>query len=162
MTLADAEAKTRWLNADEMDAWLQLVGVMIKLPAALDLQLQRDAGLSHFEYQVLAGLSEAPNRTLRMSTLAGFANGSLSRLSHVVNRLENKGWIYRQPCPEDGRFTNATLTADGYEKVVDTAPGHVEEVRKLVIDQLTKAQLKQMSAIGRRVLEAIVSDATCH
>jgi Transcriptional regulators len=134
---------------------------MIKLPAALDLQLQRDAGLTHFEYQVLAGLSQAPNRTLRMSTLAMFANGSLSRLSHVVNRLENKGWIYRQPCPQDGRYTNAILTDDGYDKVVDTAPGHVEEVCKLVVDQLTKAQLKQMSAIGRRVLEVIASDATC-
>ena len=134
---------------------------MIKLPAALDLQPQRDAGLTHFEYQVLAGLSQAPNRTLRMSTLAMFANGSLSRLSHVVNRLENKGWIYRQPCPQDGRYTNAILTDDGYDKVVDTAPGHVKEVRKLVVDQLTKAQLKQMSAIGRRVLEGIASDATC-
>lgn len=134
---------------------------MIKLPAALDLQPQRDAGLTHFEYQVLAGLSQAPNRTLRMSTLAVFANGSLSPLSHVVNRLENKGWIHRQPCPQDGRYTNAILTDDGYDKVVDTAPGHVEEVRKLVVDQLTKAQLKQMSAIGRRVLEGIASDATC-
>jgi DNA-binding MarR family transcriptional regulator len=134
---------------------------MIKLPAALDLQPQRDAGLTHFEYQVLAGLSQAPNRTLRMSTLAVFANGSLSRLSHVVNRLENKGWIYRQPCPQDGRYTNAILTDDGYDKVVDTAPGHVEEVRKLTVDQLTKAQLKQMSAIGRRVLEGIASDVTC-
>jgi DNA-binding MarR family transcriptional regulator len=134
---------------------------MIKLPAALDLQPQRDAGLIHFEYQVLAGLSQAPNRTLRMSALAMFANGSLSRLSHVVNRLENKGWIYRQPCPQDGRYTNAILTDDGYDKVVVTAPGHVEEVRKLVVDQLTKAQLKQMSAISRRVLEGIASDATC-
>ena len=134
---------------------------MIKLPAALDLRPQRDARLTHFEYQVLAGLSQAPTRTLRMSTLAMFANGSLSRLSHVVNRLENKGWITRQPCPQDGRYTNAILTDDGYDKVVDTAPGHVEEVRKLVVDQLTKAQLKQMSAIGRRVLEGIASDATC-
>jgi len=161
MNPVDTETETRWLNAEEMEAWLQLAGLMIKLPAALDLQLQRDARLTHFEYMVLAGLSQAPERTLRMSTLAMFANGSLSRLSHVVNRLENKGWIHRQPCPEDGRYTNALLTDDGYDKVVDTAPGHVAEVRRLVIDQLTGAQLKQMSAIGRRVLEGIVPDATC-
>jgi len=162
MTPDDTQAQTRWLDAEEMDAWLQIVGIMVRLPAALDLQLQRDSGISHFEYQVLAGLSQAPNRTLRMSTLAGFANGSLSRLSHVVNRLEINGWALRQACPQDGRYTNATLTDDGYEKVMSTAPGHVEAVRRLVIDQLTRAQVKQLSAIGRRILEAVVADGSCH
>ncbi|HEY8821509.1 MAG TPA: MarR family transcriptional regulator [Dermatophilaceae bacterium] len=162
MNPVEAKTQTRWLNAEEMDAWLQIVGIMIKLPAALDVQLRRDAGLTHFEYQVLAGLSEAPNRTLRMSTLAMFANASLSRLSHVVDRLENKGWVFRQPCPEDGRYTNAILTDDGYRKIVASAPGHVEAVRELVIDRLTKAQLRALSSIGHRVLEAIASDASCH
>ena len=102
----------RWLTSQERASWLSLAAMMIKLPCALDAQLQRDAGLSHFEYQVLAGLSEAPDRSLRMSDLAVLANGSLSRLSHVVNRLERRGWVRRAADPADGRFTLATLTED--------------------------------------------------
>ncbi|MBB0247397.1 MarR family transcriptional regulator, partial [Streptomyces alkaliphilus] len=124
----------RWLTPEERAAWLELVGLFIRLPTALDAQLRRDAGLSHFEYQVLAGLSEAPDRTLRMSDLAVFADGSLSRLSHVVKRLEQRGWVRRTPDPTNGRYTLAVLTDAGMEKVVATAPGHVEEVRRLVFD----------------------------
>lgn len=149
------ETETRWLDAEETDTWLQVASMIIKLPGALDAQLQRDAGLTHFEYAALSALSEAPNWTMHMSTLAGFANGSLSRLSHVITRLEKKGWVYRAPCPEDGRFTNATLTSAGYEKVVATAPGHVENVRKLVAEPLTRSQLRQLSVIGRRIITAI-------
>jgi hypothetical protein len=93
---AGGEHGPRWLTDDERDAWMPLIGVLIKLPAALDAQLQRDSGLSHFEYMVLSRLSEAPERTLRMSDLAVLANGSLSRLSHVVTRLERRGWVRRE------------------------------------------------------------------
>lgn len=154
MTSDEGEIETRWLDDVEMDAWLQVAGLMVRLPAALDAQLRRDAGLTHFEYQVLAELSDAPGRTLRMSVLAGLANGSLSRLSHVVNRLEAKGWALREPCPEDGRFTNAILTEDGYRKLAASAPGHVATVRQVVIDRLSRTQLGQLSAIGHRVLDA--------
>jgi DNA-binding MarR family transcriptional regulator len=149
-----AETEPQWLDQTEMAAWLPLVRLMIRLPAALDAQLRRDAGISHFEYAVLARLSEARNRTLRMSTLADFTNGSLSRLSHVVARLESKGWVKRRPCPEDGRYTDALLTDKGYAKVVATAPGHVDVVRRLVIDPLTQTQLRQLSAITARILDA--------
>lgn len=158
LTAVSADSDPRWLDADQMDAWLGLVGVLIKLPAALDTQLQRDSGVSHFEYQVLAGLSEAPERTLRMSTIAQFANGSLSRLSHVVQRLEDRGWVTRVPCPEDRRATNAVLTDAGYAKVVATAPGHVETVRRLVIDVLTSAQLAELSRITTTVVTTIEED----
>lgn len=154
--MADNEA--RWLNDEEQAAWLSLAGVMIRLPAALDRQMRRDAGISHFEYQVLAGLSMTEERTLRMNELATFADGSLSRLSHTVKRLEGQGWVYRVPDPADGRFTLAVLTDDGWEKVVATAPGHVAEVRRLVIDRLTKAQRKQLRAIGDRIGGAIGDD----
>jgi DNA-binding MarR family transcriptional regulator len=148
------KTETQWLDDEEMDAWLPLARLMIRLPAALDAQLRRDAGISHFEYAVLARLSESPNRTLRMSTLADFANGSLSRLSHVVARLESQGWVTRRPCPEDGRYTDAILTDRGHAKMVATAPGHVAAVRRLVIDQLTRTQLRQLSAITGRLLQA--------
>lgn len=151
----------RWLDDEEMPAWLALVSVLVRLPAALDAQLQRDAGLSHFEYQVLAGLSEAPDRTLRMSRLAVLAEGSLSRLSQVVSRLEARGFLRRTPDPDDGRYTLAVLTDAGWDKVVATAPGHVETVRTLVFDQLTRGQVRQLRDIGRRVMRAVDPDDHC-
>ena len=141
-----------WLDADERAAWLSLVGVVTLLPAALDAQLQRDADLSHFEYMVLAMLSERPTRTARMSELAALANGSLSRLSHVARRLEGQGYLVRQACAEDRRATNAVLTDSGYAKVVATAPGHVTAVRRLVFDALDAEQRAQLRAIGDRIL----------
>ena len=145
----------RWLDSEEQETWLAMVGMFIRVPAALDTQLQRDAAISHFEYQVLAGLSMAPGHTLRMSELAQFAEGSLSRLSHTTSRLAKKGWIKRKPDPEDGRCTLAILTDEGMEKVVETAPGHVEEVRRVFVDVLTKAQRKQLREIARRINGAI-------
>lgn len=145
----------RWLSAEELRAWLPLGGLLLKLPAALDAQMQRDSGLSHFEYLVLASLSEAPDRTRRMSALAALANGSLSRLSHVVKRLEARGWIERRACPSDGRYTNAVLTDAGWDKVVASAPGHVEAVRTLVLDALTTAELTQLGDVAGRILERL-------
>ncbi len=156
-----AAQEVRWLTTDEMDSWLALASVLIKLPNALDAQLQRDAGISHFEYMVLAMLSEAPERTLRMSDLAVFANGSLSRLSHVVSRLEKLNWVRRAPDPGDGRYTLAILTNDGWEKVLETAPGHVEAVRSYVFDPLTAAQARQLRDIGRRMVKAIDPNDRC-
>ncbi|MEZ0112640.1 DNA-binding MarR family transcriptional regulator [Catenulispora sp. EB89] len=154
----DDVPEPRWLDADEQQAWLALAGTMNRLPAALDAQLRRDAGITHFEYQVLALLSAAPERTLRMSTLAAQAEGSLPRLSQVVVRMEQRGWVRRAPDPADGRYTLATLTETGWEKVVQAAPGHVAEVRRLVVDQLTKAQLRQLRDIGRRIRRGIDPD----
>ncbi|MET9994856.1 MarR family transcriptional regulator [Streptomyces mutabilis] len=151
----------RWLDDEEQQTWLAMVSMLVSLPAALDAQLQRDAGISHFEYQVLAGLSMSPGRTLRMSDLADFAEASLSRLSHTAKRLERKGWLTRSPDPADGRFTLATLTDAGWDKVTATAPGHVAEVRRLVIDPLTKAQAKQVREISHRVSQAIGSQRAC-
>ena len=150
--------ETRWLDAEESQAWRALAHALIRLPAALDAQLRRDAGISHFEYQVLALLSEAPDRTLRMSTLARLAEGSLPRLSQVVVRLEQRGWMRRTPDPADGRYTLATLTDRGQAKVTEAAPGHVQEVRRLVLDPLTKTQTRQLHEISRRIMRAIDPD----
>jgi DNA-binding MarR family transcriptional regulator len=149
-----ADAEPRWLDAEERAAWLALVSVLIKLPAALDAQLQRDSGLSHFEYNVLAGLSEAEGGALRMSVLAAHADGSLPRLSQVIARLERRGLVRRTPDPDDGRYTLAGLTDAGRDAVTAAAPGHVETVRQLVFDPLTKAKTRQLLDICRRVLAA--------
>ena len=148
-------SEPRWLSPVEQRAWRALAAVLLRLPPALDAQLQRDARLSHFEYLVLAGLSEAPARTLRMSDLAALCNGSLSRLSHVVKRLEKRGWVRRSPCPEDGRYINATLTEDGFAKLSASAPGHVHVVRSLVVDALSEDQVEQLIEIGTRITDRI-------
>ena len=148
-----------WLTAEEQAAWRSVVALLIRLPAAIEAELQRDAGISQFEYLVLSGLSEAPDRTLRMSDLAAMASGSLSRLSHVVSRLEARGWVRREACPGDGRFINAVLTDDGWTKMVATAPGHVAAVRRLLIDVLTPGQLRELGAISDEVLAGLAQSA---
>jgi len=157
----DAAQEPRWLDAEEGQTWLALAGTLIRLPSALDAQLHRDAGISHYEYQVLALLSQEPGRSLRMSVLATRTEGSLPRLSQVVARLEQRGWVRRTPDPADGRYTLAILTDEGLAKVVESAPGHVEEVRRLVFDPLTKAQSRQLRQICRRIMRAIDQGDRC-
>ena len=145
----------RWLTDEEQQAWRPLASLLFRLPAALDAQLQRDAKITHFEYMVLISLSEAPDRTLRMSDLAAMASGSLSRLSHVVSRLERRGWVRRESCPGDGRFINAVLTDTGWDKVVATAPGHVEAVRKLIVDGLSPGEFRALGAASQQILDRL-------
>jgi len=145
----------RWLSTDEGEAWIALSWLMFKLPGSFDAQLQRDSGISFFEYLVLAGLSMSPGRKLRMSDLAQFVNGSLSRLSNVAKRLEERGWIFREPCAGNGRFVEAVLTEAGWEVVVQAAPGHVEAVRQYVFDALRPEQVAQLRDIGRQVAEQV-------
>src|SRR5436305_5489255 len=151
---------TRWLDKREMAAWVRLIAVVELLPGVLDGQLRRDAGVMHFEYMVLAMLSEAPERTLRMTALAAQANATLPRLSHVVSRLEDRGLVERFPCPQDARATNARLTPQGWRKVRGTAPGHVANVRRHVIDALTPEQVAQLTAITDAILQKLDPDGT--
>jgi len=144
--------ETRWLTEDERDAWLRLIAVVELLPGVLDSQLQADAGLTHFEYFVVAMLSEAPERTLRMTALGQRTNATLPRLSHVVRRLEVRGLVERSPCPDDRRATNAQLTDQGWEVVKAAAPGHVNTVRRYVLDPLTPLQVNELQDIAGALL----------
>ena len=141
-----------WLNEEQRIAWLRFGAVLELLPAALDAQLTRDEDLTHFEYFTLAMLSEAEERTLRMTALAERTNASLPRLSRVISRLENAGFVERRPCPQDRRATNVVMTAVGWDKIVQAAPGHVAAVRAYVIDVLNPAQLRQLSDICYQIL----------
>ncbi|MGE0296410.1 MarR family winged helix-turn-helix transcriptional regulator [Pseudonocardia sp.] len=152
-----SDAPVRWLSEEETGAWKALVSLLLQLTGPLDAQLQRDSGLSLFEYLVLSSMSMAPGRALRMSELARLANGSLSRLSNVVKRLEAAGWVRRCPDPVDGRYTVAALTDEGFAVVEAAAPGHVDAVRRLVIDPLTAAQQRSLTAISARLLAAMQS-----
>lgn len=152
---ADPAAETRWLSRDELAAWLANSAIMIKLPAALDSRMQREAQLTFFEYMVLSVLSEQPERTLRMSDLATRTSASLSRLSHVVGRLERRELLERARIPGSGRRTVAMLTEAGYQVVVAAAPGHVAAVRKYLIDELEPRDLAALRRIGTAVDAAI-------
>lgn len=147
--------QTPWLDEAERTAWLRLIAVVELLPGALDGQLRRDAGLTHFEYFVLAMVSEAPDRTLPMARLARRTNATLPRLSHVVRRLEERGLLERATAPDDGRVTLATLTDAGWDRVVEAAPGHVDTVRDLVFAGLTRRQVSQLSDIAGAMLEQL-------
>ncbi|MCD4524432.1 MarR family winged helix-turn-helix transcriptional regulator [Nocardioides sp. cx-173] len=143
------------LSGEDLETWAALATVLEWLPPALDAQLQRDAELTHFEYGVLYALAGAPDHTLRMSVLAGYANSSLSRLSRAAARLETRGWLQRSTDPADGRYTLAHLTEEGARKVDQATPGHVATVRRLVLDPLTSAQARQLREISRRILASI-------
>jgi DNA-binding MarR family transcriptional regulator len=154
------ERPVRWLNADEQLAWRKLAAVMMLLPAGLDAQLQRDADLTHFAYYVLAMLSEAPSRSLRMSVLAARSSSSPSRLSHTVARLEERGFVQRRRADEDGRGQVAMLTEDGYTYLVKAAPGHVHEVRRLVFDGLGPQAVAELDRVCARLLSTLDPDGS--
>ena len=145
----------KWLTAAEVDSWLSLVRLMTWLPWSIDQQLRRDSDLGMVEYQVLARLSQSPERTLRMSWLADLANASLSRLSHLVKRLEGRGLVRREPDPADGRFTVAILTEKGFRTLAEAAPGHVAHVRSLVIDVLSPEQLRRLGQAADRIMSRV-------
>jgi DNA-binding MarR family transcriptional regulator len=154
-------AVTRWLSADEQRAWLAWLAASELLMASLDAQLQRDAGFPHAYYAILAQLSAAPDRTLRMSDLASVVNASPSRLSHAVGKLEERGWVARRPCPTDKRSTLATLTDAGFEVLREQAPGHVAAVRKGLFDVLTPEQVRQLEQICTAVRDGLDPSAAC-
>ena len=158
-TRRKAAEPTRWLTADEEAAWRAFASVLVRLPWALECQLQRDASLSFIEYHALAMLSETPDHTRRMSDLAAVTNASLSRLSHLIKRLEVRGFVRREADPTDGRYTNAVLTKAGYEHLVASAPAHVETVRRLVIDPFTGAELRQIHTAAERILRGVEQSA---
>jgi DNA-binding MarR family transcriptional regulator len=146
---------TRWLSDDEQRAWLRLAGVMLKLSPALDSQLQRDSDLTHFDYLCLAMLSESEDHTLRMSDLAQRTNATLSRLSHVISKLENRGWVARAPSPHSRRVTMVTLTDEGWRVLVEAAPGHVETVRALVFDGLGPEDVAALERVAGHIVDGI-------
>jgi DNA-binding MarR family transcriptional regulator len=149
------QQQVNWLSESEVNSWLSVVRLMMWLPWSVDQQLQRDSDLAMVEYQVLAMLSERPDRTMRMSALAEVTNASLSRLSHLVKRLEARGLVRRAPDPSDGRFTNAILTDEGFERLADAAPAHVAHVRSLVIDVLSPEQLRRLAIAADRIVSRI-------
>ena len=147
-----AVAQIRWLDEREQRAWRAYLSASRLLMDTLDRELQRDAGMPHTYYEILVRLSEAPDRRLRMSELADALLGSRSRLSHAVARLEEAGWVRRVDCPTDRRGQFAELTDEGSRVLTAAAPGHVDGVRRHLLDALSPAQLRQLTEISEAVL----------
>lgn len=148
----------RWLNADERRAWLALLSINTMLPAVLDTQLHTAGKLSLFDYNVMAMLSEAEGRFLPMSQLAARTSSSLSRLSHVVTKLEKRGWMERRPHPGDARVTTAHLSDAGMATLVALAPAHVEAVRTKFLDALTARDVSDLARIGEKIVARLDDD----
>lgn len=155
-----ARDRTRWLTPDELETWHAINGLISRLPAALGAQLQCDSDLSFLEYYVLASLSDQPDQTIRISRLAGLAHSELSRLSHLITRLERRGFVRREPDPSDGRFTHAILTQTGDDYLAAAAPGHVARVRELIFDVLDTDSQHAIRDAANAVL-AQLDDGAC-
>jgi DNA-binding MarR family transcriptional regulator len=160
VTSDPASPDAEWLTPAELHSWVQVVRLMAKLPCAIDSQLRRNAGLTMSEYQTLHILSLPPDRVMRMSDLAELSSASLSMLSHLVKRLEQRGFVVRAADPHDGRFTTARLTDDGLTKLVAAAPAHVALVRRLVVDVLTPERFRKLGQDAERIVRQI--DALPH
>jgi DNA-binding MarR family transcriptional regulator len=153
----------RWLSAHEQQCWRSYVQACQALFGAIDAQLMRDSGLPHGYYEILVHLSEAPGRALRMTQLAKASTYSKSRLSHAVARLEERGLVVRVDCPTDRRGQIAQLTDEGFAVLAAAAPGHVEQVRRSLIDVLTPAEVTSLGKISAAIIAAAGPDAphTC-
>ena len=146
-------AEPRWLDADEQKAWRAWLYSTQLLTERLNAELQHDTGIPHAYYEILVQLSETPDRMMRMSELADRCLSSRSRLSHAVSRLEERGWIRRQVCEDDGRGQLAVLTDEGFAALEAAAPVHVESVRQHLFDQLSPEQVAALRDIGETLLK---------
>lgn len=144
----------RWLTGSEQQAWRMFLTACQSLFGDIDGQLLRDSGLPHGYYEILVRLSEAPGRSLRMTQLAAASTFSKSRLSHAVARMEERGWVRRANCPTDRRGQVAQLTDEGFALLTAAAPGHVEQVRRSLLDPLTTAQVDQLRHISAAIVAA--------
>jgi len=144
--------ETRWLTEDEQQAWRTFLTACQTLFTAIDAQLLHESGIPHGYYEILVRLSETPGRALRMTQLAEASTSSKSRLSHAVARLEERGWIRRADCPTDRRGQIAQLTDEGFAALAAAAPGHVEQVRRSLIDQLTPEQIEHLREISAKIV----------
>lgn len=147
----------RWLSAGEQHTWREAIESWQWLLASVDGQLQRDSGMPLAYYEILVRLSEAPDRALRMTQLAEASSSSKSRVSHAVARLEERGWVRRMDCPTDRRGQIAVLTDQGFAALSAAAPGHVEQVRRVLFDALSVEQLRQLDGISAAILAKVAS-----
>jgi DNA-binding MarR family transcriptional regulator len=152
------DEETQWLSTDEQLAWRTFLTACQTLFGAVDGQLLRDSDIPHGYYEILVRLSEAPGRALRMTQLAEASTSSKSRLSHAVARMQERGWVQRTDCATDRRGQVCQLTDKGMAVLAAAAPGHVEQVRRSLIDRLTPEQVEQLLAISQAIVDGADAD----
>ncbi|NNN12346.1 MAG: winged helix-turn-helix transcriptional regulator [Acidimicrobiaceae bacterium] len=145
----------KWLSKEESELWIHFLAVSQLVDRLVDQHLRKEFDLSHSDYEILARLSEAPDRILRMGELANTIFAPKSRLSHQIDRLALLGWVSRKGCPSDGRGVMAQLTDRGYELLKAIAPSHVASVRSYFVDLIPKEQMECFTATLATVLKAI-------
>ncbi|MFF0303202.1 MarR family winged helix-turn-helix transcriptional regulator [Streptomyces sp. NPDC004562] len=149
---------TRWLTPEEQRAWRAYIAAVALVEDALDRQLQQEAGMPHLYYSILATLSDAPERRLRMTDLAERLKITRSRLTYGVSRLEKDGLMRREDCPVDKRGSVAALTDEGMRLLEQAAPGHVDTVRSLIFDRLSPEQVGQLEDIFTAIGSGLQGD----
>jgi DNA-binding MarR family transcriptional regulator len=147
-----------WLTEAQQQTWRTYLAMNAALNARIERDLQQVAGMPHAYYLILAMLSEAPGRSLRMNQLAEIVLASQSRLSHAVARLEDQGWVRREQASADRRGQVAILTDAGYQRLVEVAPSHAETVRSTMFDALSAEQLEAFRTICETVLHEMEDD----
>ncbi len=147
---ADAE-EPRWLDEDELAAWFPLMRVLHLLPQQLDRQLREQAGISHQYYMIMALLSAQPEREMTLTSLAHGVGMIPSRLTHALGSLESRGWVERHRWATDRRVQYARLTDAGMRALEQAAPGHVAEVRRTVLDHLTRKDLADLRRVASKI-----------
>jgi DNA-binding MarR family transcriptional regulator len=148
-------AGPKWLDEEEMAAWLPLMRVLHLLPQRLDRQLREQAGINHVYYMIMALLSAQPERQMTLSALAHGVGMIPSRLTHALSSLEQRSWVERRPCPDDRRVQYARLTDEGLRALEQAAPGHVAEVRRSVIDLLSRKDLADLRRVAGKIAAAL-------
>lgn len=141
----------RWLTAEEQAVWRAYLDVSRLLTERMQRELVEDSSMSLAEYEILVQLSEAPGRQLRMSELADRVVNSRSRLTHTVGRMEARGLVRREACPDDGRGVLCLLTDDGFTVLEQAAPGHVEAVRQGLFDPITEQDMAALGMVMNKV-----------
>ena len=148
-----------WLSDEQQSVWRAFLRVSGQLNECVERDMQQVGGMPHAYYLILAMLSEAPDRSLRMNQLAEVVRASQSRVSHAVARLEESGWVRRVPAPGDRRGQIATLTDAGFDRLVEVAPGHAHTVRSIMFDPLSHEQLTQFRDICQTILASMETSA---
>lgn len=144
---------TRWLDERESHAWRGYLNMHAQLTARLHRQLLRDSGLSLTDFDVLVQLTDRDEPQVRIGELAESLQWEQSRLSHHLARMQRRGLVRRESCPDDARGAYITLTEQGSDAIREAAPAHVETVRELLFDQLTDDEVGTLATIADRVLK---------
>jgi DNA-binding MarR family transcriptional regulator len=143
----------RWLDDEEQRAWRGWLDLNAQLAAILHRNLQSTSGLSLPDYDVLVALTDVPERSLRMFELGARLGWEKSRVSKQVSRMAARGLVQRRESPDDRRGALVDLTDLGLSAIRAAAPAHVELVRRLVFDGLSRTEVRSLAAISRTLLD---------